>query len=129
MILPYATAVNAADVLQDAHNGQSRPLRETDDAAATSSHEAATVQVPMATAAETQPVMCGQGTSGADTLLDYEYLVQCTSPLKESLGLARVVLVVILVLLLYLLSSTADAFFCPVLQVGAVLHLEDLDAW
>lgn len=60
--------------------------------------------------------MCAHGSSGADTLIDYEFLVKCTW-LKDSLGLAQVLLVVILVVLLYLLSSTADTFFCPVLQV------------
>ncbi|KAF1330248.1 Ca2 :cation antiporter, partial [Globisporangium splendens] len=121
-VLPAATAVmfgGHLGALQYADSGWSRVLHEGGDAAATSSNEAATLQpLPAPTATQQLPPdMCGQGTSGADTLLDYEYLVQCTSPLKDSLGLARVVLVVILVLLLYLLSSTADAFFCPVLQV------------
>jgi hypothetical protein len=50
------------------------------------------------------------------SFLDYEQIVYCTR-LGDSLALARTVLVVILVVLLYLLSSTADSFFCPVLQV------------
>lgn len=60
--------------------------------------------------------MCMRGSSGADTLIDYEFLVKCTW-LKDSLGIAQVLLVAILVVLLYMLSSTADTFFCPVLQV------------
>lgn len=52
--------------------------------------------------------------SGA--IFNYEYLVHCT-PLQHSLALARTLMIVVLMLLLYLLSSTADIFFCPVLQV------------
>jgi hypothetical protein len=51
----------------------------------------------------------------SSSILDYNYLVNCTW-LKDQLGLARFVLVVMLIVLLYLLSSTADAFFCPSLQ-------------
>lgn len=60
--------------------------------------------------------MCTIGSSGATTHIDYEYLVKCTR-LQQSRGLAELLLVLMLAALLYLLSSTADSFFCPVLQV------------
>ncbi|CAI5743427.1 unnamed protein product [Hyaloperonospora brassicae] len=55
-------------------------------------------------------------TSSSTTFIDYNHLVHCTPLLQSSPALAKAVLVLCLVLLLYLLSSTADEFFCPVLQ-------------
>ncbi|DAZ94126.1 TPA: hypothetical protein N0F65_010370 [Lagenidium giganteum] len=68
-------------------------------------------------AANALPLWCANHTlfSRAETLLDYRYLVSCT-PLQQSLVLSHTLLVVLLILLLYLLSSTADSFFCPSLQ-------------
>lgn len=60
--------------------------------------------------------MCARGSSGADTLVDYEFAVSC-STLAQSPTISVAVLVVALAALLYLLSSTADAFFSPALQV------------
>jgi hypothetical protein len=55
----------------------------------------------------------------SDTLIDYKYLAYCTPTLQDSPVAARVVLLALLGVMLYLLSSTADSFFCPVLQVSA----------
>ncbi|TMW63302.1 hypothetical protein Poli38472_002243 [Pythium oligandrum] len=65
--------------------------------------------------AEVETPRCDRGANPNDTFLDYETLVQCTW-LRDSVVTSRTILIVILVLLLYLLSSTADSFFCPVLQ-------------
>lgn len=61
---------------------------------------------------------CSAQGNDAGTLIDYKFLAYCTPALQDSPVAARVVLVVLLGLLLYLLSSTADSFFCPVLQVS-----------
>ncbi|GLD93043.1 hypothetical protein PINS_up001635 [Pythium insidiosum] len=50
-----------------------------------------------------------------DNIVDYHRLVHCSS-LRHSVIGARIVLALALVFLLYLLSSTADSFFCPALQ-------------
>lgn len=59
---------------------------------------------------------CSGPSSTGDSFIDYDHLVHCTPLLESSPVLAKVTLVLCLVLLLYLLSSTADEFFCPVLQ-------------
>lgn len=59
---------------------------------------------------------CSAPAETLDTLLDYKYLVYCTPALRSSPVAARAVLLALLAVLLYLLSSTADSFFCPVLQ-------------
>ncbi|ETO78572.1 hypothetical protein F444_06539 [Phytophthora nicotianae P1976] len=59
---------------------------------------------------------CSGPSSTGDSFIDYDHLVHCTPLLQSSPVLAKAALVLCLVLLLYLLSSTADEFFCPVLQ-------------
>ncbi|KAF4323439.1 hypothetical protein BBO99_00000018 [Phytophthora kernoviae] len=59
---------------------------------------------------------CEGLSSNADSFIDYDHLVHCAPLLQNSPVLGKAVLVAILLLLLYLLSSTADEFFCPVLQ-------------
>ncbi|RLN50191.1 hypothetical protein BBJ29_000493 [Phytophthora kernoviae] len=59
---------------------------------------------------------CEGPSSNADSFIDYDHLVHCAPLLQNSPVLGKAVLVAILLLLLYLLSSTADEFFCPVLQ-------------
>ncbi|KAG6966049.1 hypothetical protein JG688_00006959 [Phytophthora aleatoria] len=59
---------------------------------------------------------CSGPSSTGDSFIDYDHLVHCTPLLQSSPVLAKATLVMCLVLLLYLLSSTADEFFCPVLQ-------------
>lgn len=60
--------------------------------------------------------VCSSSSDSSGAIFNYEYLVHCTS-LQHSLALAQTLMIVILMVLLYLLSSTADIFFCPVLQV------------
>ncbi|KAG3012754.1 hypothetical protein PC121_g4746 [Phytophthora cactorum] len=59
---------------------------------------------------------CSGPSSTGDSFIDYDHLVHCTPLLQSSPVLAKATLIMCLVLLLYLLSSTADEFFCPVLQ-------------
>ncbi|CAI5729858.1 unnamed protein product [Peronospora destructor] len=59
---------------------------------------------------------CLGPSSTSDSFIDYDHLVHCNSLLQSSPELGKAALVLCLVLLLYLLSSTADEFFCPVLQ-------------
>ncbi|TYZ60569.1 hypothetical protein PybrP1_006526 [[Pythium] brassicae (nom. inval.)] len=84
-----------------------------------SSSSSSSTPVPAATAHPlhlSRDEMCARGSSGAGTLVDYEFVVSC-STLAQSPTLALAALAVALAALLYLLSSTADAFFSPVLQV------------
>lgn len=60
---------------------------------------------------------CSAPAGSSDTLIDYKYVAYCTPALQDSPMAARVVLLAFLGVMLYLLSSTADSFFCPVLQV------------
>lgn len=53
--------------------------------------------------------------SSHETLLNYPYLLHCTS-LNQHLVLGTIGLGLYLLILLYFLSSTADGFFCPCLQ-------------
>ncbi|KAE8914212.1 hypothetical protein PF005_g8858 [Phytophthora fragariae] len=62
------------------------------------------------------PYDCAGPSSTGDSFIDYDHLVHCNALLQNSPVLGRAALVLCLVLLLYLLSSTADEFFCPVLQ-------------
>ncbi|KAG3117458.1 hypothetical protein PI124_g4235 [Phytophthora idaei] len=62
------------------------------------------------------PYDCSGPSSTGDSFIDYDHLVHCTLLLQSSPVLAKATLVMCLMLLLYLLSSTADEFFCPVLQ-------------
>ncbi|KAG7394497.1 sodium/calcium exchanger protein [Phytophthora boehmeriae] len=59
---------------------------------------------------------CDGPSVNGDSFIDYDHLVHCAPVLKDSPILGKVTLVSALLLLLYLLSSTADEFFCPVLQ-------------
>ncbi|KAI9921673.1 hypothetical protein PsorP6_002044 [Peronosclerospora sorghi] len=59
---------------------------------------------------------CSGPRSTSDSFIDYEHVVHCNPLLQQSPLLGKATLVLCLVLLLYLLSSTADEFFCPVLQ-------------
>ncbi|CAH0492751.1 unnamed protein product [Peronospora farinosa] len=59
---------------------------------------------------------CSGPSSTSESFIDYDHLVHCNSLLQSSPELGKAALVLCLVLLLYLLSSTADEFFCPVLQ-------------
>lgn len=59
---------------------------------------------------------CSGPSRTSDSFIDYDHLVHCSTLLERSPVLARVTLVICLIILLYLLSSTADEFFCPVLQ-------------
>ena len=59
---------------------------------------------------------CSDPSSSRQNFIDYNHLVYCNPLLQSSPVLGKAVLVLCLVLLLYLLSSTADEFFCPVLQ-------------
>jgi Ca2+/Na+ antiporter len=59
---------------------------------------------------------CSGPSSTGDSFVDYDHLVHCSPLLRGSPVLGKAALVLCLVLLLYLLSSTADEFFCPVLQ-------------
>ncbi|KAG7385320.1 sodium/calcium exchanger protein [Phytophthora pseudosyringae] len=59
---------------------------------------------------------CAGPSSTSDSFLDYDHLVHCSPLLQGSPVLGKAALVLCLALLLYLLSSTADEFFCPVLQ-------------
>ncbi|KAL7689466.1 putative sodium/calcium exchanger membrane region [Plasmopara halstedii] len=59
---------------------------------------------------------CSGPSSTSDSFIDYDHMVHCTPMLQSSPVLAKATLVLCLILLLYLLSSTADEFFCPVLQ-------------
>ncbi|KAJ0405718.1 hypothetical protein ATCC90586_005876 [Pythium insidiosum] len=63
------------------------------------------------------PIDCSNPATSptADSFVDYQRLVHC-SALSHSVVGARLVLALVLVFLLYLLSSTADSFFCPALQ-------------
>ncbi|OWZ15693.1 Ca2+:Cation Antiporter (CaCA) protein [Phytophthora megakarya] len=69
-----------------------------------------------ATVAEDVEYDCAGPSSTADNFIDYDHLVHCNPILQQSPILGKAALVLCLVLLLYLLSSTADEFFCPVLQ-------------
>uniref|UniRef100_H3H461 Sodium/calcium exchanger membrane region domain-containing protein n=1 Tax=Phytophthora ramorum TaxID=164328 RepID=H3H461_PHYRM len=62
------------------------------------------------------PYDCLGPSSTGDSFIDYDHLVHCSPLLQSSPVLGKATLVLCLVLLLYLLSSTADEFFCPVLQ-------------
>ncbi|KAJ0405053.1 hypothetical protein P43SY_001197 [Pythium insidiosum] len=80
------------------------------------------------------PIDCSNPATSptADSFVDYQRLVHCSalshsvvgarlrlvhcSALSHSVVGARLVLALVLVFLLYLLSSTADSFFCPALQ-------------
>ncbi|KAG6613489.1 Ca2 :Cation Antiporter (CaCA) Family [Phytophthora cinnamomi] len=64
----------------------------------------------------TLPYDCADPSSTGDSFIDYDHLVHCNPLLQNSPVLGKTTLVLCLVLLLYLLSSTADEFFCPVLQ-------------
>lgn len=68
------------------------------------------------TVVDAPPYDCSGPSSTSDSFIDYDHLVHCSPLLQTSPILARATLVLCLVLLLYLLSSTADEFFCPVLQ-------------
>lgn len=59
---------------------------------------------------------CSGPSSTGDSFIDYDHLVHCSPLLQDAPALGKAALVLCLVLLLYLLSSTADEFFCPVLQ-------------
>lgn len=59
---------------------------------------------------------CAGPSSTGDSFIDYDHLVHCNALLQDSPVMGKAALVLCLVLLLYLLSSTADEFFCPVLQ-------------
>ncbi|KAL3667943.1 hypothetical protein V7S43_006820 [Phytophthora oleae] len=59
---------------------------------------------------------CAGPSSTGDSFIDYDHLVHCSPLLQNAPTLGKATLVLCLVLLLYLLSSTADEFFCPVLQ-------------
>ncbi|KAK1939184.1 Cation/calcium exchanger 3 [Phytophthora citrophthora] len=59
---------------------------------------------------------CSGPSSTGDSFIDYDHLVHCSPVLQDAPALGKAALVLCLVLLLYLLSSTADEFFCPVLQ-------------
>ncbi|CAI5718210.1 unnamed protein product [Peronospora destructor] len=59
---------------------------------------------------------CSGPSSTSDSFIDYDHLVHCNSLLQSFPELGKAALVLCLMLLLYLLSSTADEFFCPVLQ-------------
>ncbi|GMF17789.1 unnamed protein product [Phytophthora fragariaefolia] len=67
-------------------------------------------------AAPPPPYDCTGPSSTGDSFIDYDHLVHCNPLLQGSPVLGKTALVLCLVLLLYLLSSTADEFFCPVLQ-------------
>ncbi|RLN36606.1 hypothetical protein BBJ28_00003979 [Nothophytophthora sp. Chile5] len=73
---------------------------------------AATGDAPSAPA----PYDCSGPSATGDSFLDYDHLVHCAPLLQSSPTAGKATLVITLVLLLYLLSSTADEFFCPVLQ-------------
>lgn len=78
--------------------------------------EAPALSSPAAPVSLSHAELCARGSSGADTFVDYEFAVACT-PLAQSRALALAVLALTLGALLYLQSSTADAFFSPALQV------------
>ncbi|RLN80575.1 hypothetical protein BBJ28_00000172 [Nothophytophthora sp. Chile5] len=62
------------------------------------------------------PYDCSGPSATGDSFLDYDHLVHCAPLLQSSPTAGKATLVIVLVVLLYLLSSTADEFFCPVLQ-------------
>ncbi|GMF30708.1 unnamed protein product [Phytophthora lilii] len=70
----------------------------------------------VATPGAPPPYDCAGPSSTGDSFIDYDHLVHCNPALQRSPVLGKAALVLCLVLLLYLLSSTADEFFCPVLQ-------------